>query len=573
MIPLPRVPISQARLFQKLRWRMFRNARVLLFNYSRVRLLTMIACSAVVAVGLFICAYVGFSYLGSETKLPPTGGIIGLVFDAMFFVFGGMLVFSTGLILYASLFTGAEARYLLTTPARADQIFSTKFQGAVGFSSWAFLVLGAPILIAYGTVFHVPWHFYLMLPVWLLGYVLLPGSAGAIFSILFVNFFPRRRKQALFMLIGLLALGVIWWLYRAFSFARIRQYNQDREALEKFFDMFALATGHLSPSQWISSGLLSQARGDFTGALLPLCLLWSHALVAYLLAAFLAKKFYRRGFNRMSAEGGGRKVYGSHWLDEIMDILVGYLDPKTRKLIVKDFRTFRREPAQVGQLGLFAGLMLLCVINIRQFFGADLPVVNQSVVSLLNFSAAGLLMCAFLGRFVYPLISLEGRKFWILGLLPIGREQLLWGKFAFAATLSYVLAGGIILISDLVLDMPGVGIGLHQLAMATLALGLSGLSVGLSAWMPNFRETDPSKIVVGFGGLIFTLASLFYLVLAVILMLVPYHVLVARDSIFQSAGELPWWAFAGVPVGLIMAAAAIRFPMSMGAKTLRAMEF
>lgn len=573
MTPLPRVPVSQGRLFQKLRWQMFRNARVLLFNYSRVRLMTMIACSVVVAVGLFICAYVGFDFLSGNTKLLMAGQIMGLVFDAMFFVFGSMLVFSTGLIIYASLFTSAETRYLLTTPARADQIFATKFQGAVAFSSWAFLVLGAPVLIAYGVVFKVPWHFYAMLPVWLIGYVILPGSAGAIASMLFVNFFPRRRKQALFVLMGLLVLGIVWWLYRAFSFARARQFAPDRDALENFFDMFALATGQLSPSRWLSSGLLSQARNDFTGALLPLCLLWSHALVAYLLAAWPAKKLYRRGFNRMSAEGGSRKVYGSHCLDEIMDILVGYLDPKTRKLIVKDFRTFRREPAQVGQLGLFAGLMLLCVINIRQFFGADLPVVNQSVVSLLNFSAAGLLMCAFLGRFVYPLISLEGRKFWILGLLPIGREQLLWGKFAFAATLSYVLAGGIILISDLVLDMPSTGIALHQLTMAVLALGLSGLSVGFSAWMPNFRENDPSKIVVGFGGLIFTLASLFYLTLAVILMLVPYHVLLARDAIFQSAGELPWWALAGVPVGILMAAAAIRLPMRMGAKTLRAMEF
>ena len=43
-------------------------------------------------------------------------------------------------------------------------------------------------------------------------------------------------------------------------------------------------------------------------------------------------------------------------------------------------------------------------------------------------------MCAYLGRFIYPLISLEGRKFWILGLLPLKREQILWGKFAFAVT-------------------------------------------------------------------------------------------------------------------------------------------
>ena len=48
------------------------------------------------------------------------------LFDSLFFkCWAAMLVFSTGLILYASLFTGAEAKFLLTTAARADQIFAT----------------------------------------------------------------------------------------------------------------------------------------------------------------------------------------------------------------------------------------------------------------------------------------------------------------------------------------------------------------------------------------------------------------------------------------------------------------
>src|SRR5258708_40236668 len=103
-------------------------------------------------------AYWGFKEVAGS-KLTFTGGIIGLLFDTMFFPLGGMLVFSSGLILYASLFTGAETRFLLTTPARADQIFATKFQSAVVFSSWAFLVIGGPILIAYGVTFNVPWYF------------------------------------------------------------------------------------------------------------------------------------------------------------------------------------------------------------------------------------------------------------------------------------------------------------------------------------------------------------------------------------------------------------------------------
>ena len=561
---------SQGWLFHKLRYRLIRNASSLMLEHSRVRFIMMLVCSGLICGALFGGAWEGFILI-RDSKLPFTGGIVGLLFDAMFFTLGGMLAFSSGLILYASLFTGAEAKFLLTTSARADQIFATKFQSAVVFSSWAFVVLGGPILLAYGFVFDVPWPFFAMLPVYLIGYTILPATAGAALSLLIVNYFPQRRKQALFALLGLLAVAAGYWLLRMVTLSRSSFNNRD--ALEEVFGMFALATHPLSPSRWMSRGLLELARGDFSASLLPLALLWSNALFLYVLAAFMAKKIYRRGFNRLSAGGGSRQIYGSHWLDRAMNFLVGYLDPKTRLLVVKDFRTFRREPAQVAQLGIFAGLMLLCVVNIRQFFGADLPVINQSVVSLLNVSATGLLMCAYLGRFVYPLISLEGRKFWILGLLPLKREQLLWGKFAFSVTMTLVLAGGIVLISDVVLAMPLTAILLHQAIIAVLSFGLSGLCVGMSACMPNFRETDPSKIVVGFGGTMVTISSLIFLIVAILAMGIPYHFVTARDAVLKDANDLPLWAFLGVPIGLTMAVVAVWLPMRIAARELREMEF
>jgi ABC-2 type transport system permease protein len=90
--------------------------------------------------------------------------------------------------------------------------------------------------------------------------------------------------------------------------------------------------------------------------------------------------------------------------------------------------------------------------------------------------------------------------------------------------------------------------------------------------MPNFRETDPSKIVVGFGGTMFTIASLGYLILAVGGICAPYHVAGAR-GLFSRGENYPLWAFVGVPVGLLMAVLAVWLPMRAGARTLRGMEF
>ena len=488
----------------------------------------------------------------------------------MFFTLGGMLVFSSGLILYASLFTGPEAKFLLTTPARADQIFATKFQAAVVFSGWAFLVLGGPILVAYGLVFDVPWPFYAVLPAFFVGFLVLAGAVGSLACLALVNAFPQRRKQALVGVAVLLVALAAWWVYRFVVAAKTA--TGDREALQGLFDLFALARNPMSPSRWVARGLMNLARGDPASAVLPLVLLWSNALFAYLLAAWGAEHLYRRGFNRMATGGDMRRKYGSVWLDRVMEGMVFFLPRPTRVLVVKDFRTFRRDPPQVGQLVIFCGLLLLCVLNSRQFFGADIPTAYRHGLSVLNLSVSGLLLCVFLCRFVYPLISLEGRKFWILGLLPLDRRRILWGKFAFALTGGLVVAGGVVSLSDLLLDMPTEALCLHLLTVVYLAVGLSGLCVGLSAWMPNFRETDPSKIVAGFGGTMNMIACLAYLLIVIAVVSGPYHAAAAFGAVKAEEG-MPWWGYAGTAGGLVLTSLACFVPMRLGERNLKAMEF
>jgi ABC-2 type transport system permease protein len=559
---------SQGLLFQRLRWRLVRNAGTQLFGNSRMRLVSMVLCSLLVWVAVFGVSLYGFGRL-VEDQIPQV--VLELLFNAMFVTLGGMLVFSTGLVLYAALFNGAETRFLLATPARADQVFAAKFQSAVAFSSWAFVVLGGPILIAYGIQYGAPWYFYLLLPVFFFGFVLLPGGAGALFCLLFVNFFPQRRKQALIAILLVLAGLTGYWLYRTLSAAKAG--FAERDKLQGLFDMFTIGQGDLSPSDWMSRGLLALGRGELSAALMPMALIWANGLMLYVVSAYAAKRLYRRGFNRMATGGDLRKQYGGSWVDRVVELLVFYLDRRTRILIVKDFRTFRREPAQVGQLVIFVGLLLIAVLNSRQFFENDIPVAYQWGLSLLNMAATGLLMCAYLGRFVYPLISLEGRKFWILGLLPVKRSQILWGKFAFAVTGSILLAGGVILLSDLLLFMPPICVGVHLLTVALLGVGMSGLSVGLSAWLPNFRETDPSKIVLGFGGTVNMLVGLGYLVLVIAAACGPLHAAGAASAFGDGVGGLPAWAFAGLPIALGLAIAATVIPLRIGSRQLQAMEF
>src|SRR5262249_37570044 len=152
-------------------------------------------------------------------------------------------------------------------------------------------------------------------------------------------------------------------------------------------------------------------------------------LFAYLVAAAVASRLYRRGYNRLATGGDVRRRHGGGWMDLILSACMPFVHPGTRLLVVKDFPTFRRTPLPLGQGLLCFGLLVLYFSSVRRMFLYEVPWAYQNGISSMNLCVVALLLSAYTGRFIYPLLSLEGRKFWILGLLPIQRDQLLWGKF------------------------------------------------------------------------------------------------------------------------------------------------
>ncbi len=574
-------------LFQNLRWQLFRNALRTLYGQSLVRPVSILFACSVVWIFVFSISYAGFDFLqGSEFKLKLTTdfGPIPLLIDLLFLTLGFLLIFSNGLILYGSLFTTPETAFLLSKPVGADRVFAYKFQGALAFSSLAFVLLGSPILLAFGIVAQAYWYFYLLLPLFFLGYVLIPGSVGGILCLIIVNFFPRNRVQVLIALTSATILFFIWWIGSA-TLGRGDRTSAawQREAVNVLLGRFAFASSVTMPSHWVQLGLLRGVQGKPDQGLYYLVLVWSNGLFFYLVTTWLAMKLYRRGFNRLSDTGvlerqsSAVRAANAAPRDALLDQLLGacffFVQPATRLLIIKDFRTFRRDPQQSLQLVIFVGLMLLYITNIRRMFLLEITWFHQNSISLLTFFAISMLMCTYTGRFIFPMLSLEGRKFWVLGLLPVRRDQLLWGKFTFAITGAIVIAGPMILLSDWMLSMPWPAVALHIMAMGCLAAGLSGMSIGFGACMPNFRETDPSKIAVGFGGTLNLVAGLGYLLAVLVLFLGPWSVQMS----FEASGDATisaWWVvWLGVFLGLALAAAAVVFPLRAGIRALRSMEF
>ncbi len=574
-LPIASVTALQtARALRRLRWRLTRNTIASLLSGSRLRLSMIAFCSIVFWTGLFGLFLGGFEFIGLSDEL--FHAIFEYLFSMFFLSISIMLFFSTGIITYTGLFHSREGAFLLTTPATTDRIFAYKFGESVVISSWGFFLLGSPLMAAYGLTIKAPAAFYAMFLIYLVMFVLIAGSLGAIVAIVVANVFPKRQK-------GVLAAGVITVLVLIAALA-VRLWRTPGDTLTSDWlgnvqNRLAFCQHPLWPSRWMSAGLLASARGEWSRAGYYLLVLSAHAALAYLAAAAVARDLYFRGYSRVQGSRSNRRHVGFYALDEIFHRLFFFVPQPIRLLLLKDLRTFCRDPAQWSQFLIFFGLLAFYFLNIpRLGYGVQSPS-WRNLVSFLNLSVTALILSTFTSRFIFPLLSLEGRNFWVLGLLPLGREQILWGKFAFSVGISLFATEGLVFLSDLMLGMSPVMIVLHLAMVAVLCAGLSGISVGLGARLPNLRETDPSKIAVGFGGTLNLLVSLVYIFAIVTSMAIPCHLYYlgiehpGATSLALSHNGFRFWLIVAFIVSLLIGAVGTIVPLRIGIKAFQRMEF
>ena len=64
-----------------------------------------------------------------------------------------------------------------------------------------------------------------------------------------------------------------------------------------------------------------------------------------------------------------------------------------------------------------------------------------------------------------------------------------------------------------------------------LSYGLTSLALSLGALVPNFRESNPARIVSGFGGTVCLIASFVYIVGGMVLLLIPSWQNLRQDAV------------------------------------------
>lgn len=489
--------------------------------------------------------------------------LLGILFLSIFL----LLIFSNVLVAFSTLYRSKEVVYLLQGPIRYDHFFYARFVECVAFSSWSLAFLGSPLMLAYGITSQASNMFYLASLAFFLPLIIVPACIGAIISMVLVRIFPRLKPIYLFGL-GTFAIGLFFLYIR--HVLRGTRLSEDT-VLPAFIEATGRAQSWLLPSYWASQGVLTAAKYNFSESLYWFLLLMSTALVFIMAAGWIAQHIFFPGYSYLAGQDKQRFRPMNKGLLGLVEGALAFIPNPMRALSVKDIKLFWRDPTQWSQFVIFFGIMAIYIANLRNTSRYYEQEMWRSWIACLNVGSVTLILATLTSRFVFPLVSLEGRRFWIIGLAPLTFRKLVWQKFWLSVATTSLFTVGLAFLSAWMLMLEPVYFWMTVYSVIIANLGLAGLAVGLGALYPNFNEDNPARIVSGLGGTLNLLMSIGY-----ISVVVAAQTLVLQWRALDRFTNPQWFPYAlgaAVTVGAVLTVLCVVLPMYFGLRNLRDMEY
>lgn len=540
-------------------------------HQSRLKVAVISVSAFLLWVGVFVFFFRGFEWVvtfggrgGPEFSFGELlmGRLLGLLFLSLFM----LLIFSNVLVAFATLYRSREVMYLLQGPIRYDHFFYARFFECVTFSSWSLAFLGSPLFLAYGLSLGMPVTFYAALALFFVPAVVIPACIGAVLAMGLVRIFPRLRPGWMAAL-GTLAVGAFFLYIR--HVLRGQRISDDT-ILPVFLEATGRTQSFLLPSHWAAQGILAAGRHDLGECLFWFALLVSTALFGLLAAGWVAQRIFYHGWSWLNGQDRQRfRPLDRGMLNRVARLLDVVPNP-ARALSVKDVKLFWRDPTQWSQFVIFFGIMAVYIANLRntsKFYEQEMW---RSWIACLNVGAVTLILATLTSRFVFPLVSLEGRRIWILGLAPLTFSQVVWQKFWMSIATTSLFTVGLAVLSAYMLRLEAVYFGVTVYTVVLANFGLAGLAVGLGSLYPIFNEDNPARIVSGLGGTLNLLMSVGYIawMVAALTFILQWNAL----NLFR---EGPWFALALTAMlafDLLLTVVCVAVPMRMGLRNLQNME-
>lgn len=503
--------------------------------------------------GLYAAAYQGLKFI------VDTAGIGAFLLDRLWYLFLFVIMvllfvsqISAGL---STIIRSPETRWWWTLPVSPRAIGRAKWLESSFYSSWAVVLLLAPLACAYLRLsgrgaWLLGWMGVLTLPL-----IAIVTSAATVVLLLGVRAgarwpLPRGGAAALFVA----ACAAIFWLLGE------RAQEQDREvwfiALQELLPRMRIAMSPWWPSSWVATALSAGMNGRWTEAALYAGVLWTTAgvcwraldhMMAWQLGRALEPHSVREAAAGSVAAAAGIRGWGHPLI----------------AMLRKDLALAARDPMLWSQTLVFFGLLGAYFANIHRLATFSGEASWRVGLACLNLACTLLVLGSLATRFVFPQPSLEGRVLWLLRMVPGGITHLLRAKLWFYGFVALVLVDTLVCVSMARLGVPAELRGWILGIALVSAWTIVALAVGLGAWWADAAATDAAQVVSSSRGALALVAMLAYVAFVIAGLFAAWAGLTARAPAVVAA----------VAAGMGLSSAGVSwFVMRRGEQTLALRE-
>jgi ABC-2 type transport system permease protein len=483
--------------------------------------------------------------------------------------FLSILVLSNIITALSTFFLAKDLDFLVAAPIDWRRFYLAKLGETVVHSSWMVALLVIPILTAYGVVYSGGPLFPFICVAAFAPFLLIPAVAGTIVTVALVNVFPARRARELLGLIAIGGVGLLVLMLRLIRPERLARPDGFRNFVD-YLAVLRTPTSPYLPSEWATSMIMNWLLRIADAR--PIAMLWAAALAALAIGALVHRTLYHSGFSK-AQEGAERRI--TRKLRGPISVVLAWLPPAKRELILKDLRLFFRDNTQWSQLILLAVLLMVYLFNIKSLpihSGERLPFALVTVISFLNLGLAGFVLAAVAARFVFPGISLEGRQMWLLRSSPLDPVALLWSKYWMGTIPLLVLALAITILTNRLLEVGAfmMAVSIGTIVLYTLAASALALSFGV--FYPQFGTENAAQIPTSYGGVVYMMASLTLLAVVIMIEAVPVATRLRATQFGLEETGSSELVLSGVAVVAVCVSATI-VPLRLSQRRLELMEW
>jgi ABC-2 type transport system permease protein len=428
-----------------------------------------------------------------------------------------VLLISNTVTSLTTFYLAEDVPLLLARPVSHRRLHRGRFVETLVASSWMAVVFGLPVFLAYGLVYHAGAPFYAALLVVLGLLVVLPTALGVLVSTVLVLVFPAHRtRDAMLVGVGLLLAVTVGAI-------RFLQPEQLAEAsglagFAGFLAGFEATGSPYLPTTWAADVLITRLGARQGEALFHLAMLASTAAMLYCVSATVVERLYLRAWTRaQTGRSAGRSERTlATWLERMARPL-----PRLRGLLLaKDLTVFLRDASQWSQLLLLAALIGLYIYNFSVLpldDGTPLSLAMRELAVVLNLGLATFVTTAIAVRFVYPMVSLEGRAWVILRTSPVSLGEIWWGKFWIGYVPLLAFATLLIAATNGYLGVPMVLTVSFVATLVPLIATLVSMGLSFGAAHPRLDMPNAAQIATGFGAIVYMVSSLLLIAVVVAL--------------------------------------------------------